>query len=107
MGKKKAKKWTRTEVAHEALRLTGEKNCIAAEALLASLVVGPWVKPIERFMRWTHWSADQLRKVAKNLRASGVWRKGQVHAEWADKKNGGMAFLCDVAVGQGMLRRTA
>jgi len=74
----------------------------AAVCLFSSLVVGPDSKKLIEF---TGYPSKLVRGFSSNLRASGVWSNGLVHADWFNKDSGGVAFWCDVAVAQGLMRR--
>lgn len=48
---------------------------------------------------------SEIMPIAKNLRASKVWEKDKINADWFDKKTGSISFWCDVSVGLGYLKR--
>ena len=74
-----------------------------AVILLSSAVVGPNINKIAKF---TGYSVGAVRQRARNLRANKVWVGSKVSAEWLDKKNGTVAFLCDCLVADGLLVRS-
>lgn len=76
----------------------------AQMVLLASAIEGPNVQ------RLTKLSGAPRRLVAKfghNLRKNGVWRGKKVYANWADEKEGGVAFQLDVLVAMGLMAKHA
>lgn len=80
-----------------------EEETKIAVILLSSLVVGANIQRIQEF---TGYDREFISGVARKLRKSGIWRKDKVDGEeWFDKKNGGVAFLCDVLVGLGYAKR--
>lgn len=74
----------------------------AVLVLLASLAVGPEIKRIAKF---TGLRRDLVAWYSRNLRASGVWKRGKIYADWFDEENGGVALLLDASVAQGYVKR--
>lgn len=70
--------------------------------LLSSAFVGADNKKISELLKIP---VDEIKPLEKRLRASKVWIKDKVNADWDDKKNGGVAFWCDVGVAQGFIKR--
>lgn len=105
-----SKELTLAKVKKEVLKIYGQKEDDGSEAfmagvcLLSSARFGP--KPDE-IAKFTGYPRGTVRKFAKNLRASGVWKDGKVHVDWFSKDGGGVAFLCDALVAQGLLKRAA
>ena len=89
-------------IRREALKMTGE-DCLEAQVLLSSIVVGPNVKRIASFLSVPR---DDVSYLSVILRRNGIWRGGKVAAsEWFGK-DGGIAFICDVAVAKQQLKKT-
>lgn len=77
----------------------------AQVVMLASLEVGPSVLKLTKF---TGYQRSLIYKFNHNLRKSGIWTRGRVHAaNWFDAEMGGIAFGCDVCVALGLMKRTA
>jgi len=82
--------------------------CLKDEDMLTALIlliaiceVGPWCKPIAKFLGTTEW---QVRKRAKYLREQGVWdKKGHIYGDYLDEETGAVAFWLDVLVADGIL----
>lgn len=70
--------------------------------LLAALEVGPDEQKVAEF---TGIPLDYIRPRAERLRANGVWKNGKTHCEWF-AKDGGVAFVMDVCVAEGLMGRT-
>ena len=108
MAKAKKKQVTLATVKKEVRRIYGVGDDDDSEAfqagvvLLSSAFLGPHVGAIAKFTKITE---DTVCKFASNLERGGVWRAGKVYADWF-KKDGGVAFLCDTLVAQGMLQRS-
>ncbi|HLY75516.1 MAG TPA: hypothetical protein VKU80_15455 [Planctomycetota bacterium] len=60
------------------------------------------VKPLARF---TGYPRSVVEPRIRRLRENGVFRGRKVHAGWADPKTGGIAFICDTMIADGLLRR--
>lgn len=73
----------------------------AGLVLLSSAFLGPSIPDISDF---TGVPEEQISEWASNLERSGIWRGGKVYVDWFDK-DGGVAFLCDTLVMQGLLKR--
>lgn len=71
--------------------------------MLAALEVGLDERRLRKF---TGINSSLIAKFAHNLRKAGIWRRGKVYANWADEKEGGIAFICDTLVAQGFLERS-
>lgn len=69
--------------------------------LLSSAIVGPNIKKIAKF---AHIPRKDVRERAVNLRKNKVWVGGHVYAEWFEK-DGGIAFICDALVADGLVKR--
>lgn len=80
----------------------GEHGYITYLILLSSIVVGPNIKKIAKF---AHIPRESVRERSVNLRQNGVWKQGKVYAEWFEK-DGGIAFVCDSMVADGLLKRS-
>jgi hypothetical protein len=98
------------ELARQAGYEEGEDHQ-AALVLLAAFHFGPKVKTIARFCGMTEWS---VRKMAKNLRASGIWTEdgkiGMEHPPVDDpdegyQRNMSIEFALHVLVAQGLVVR--
>lgn len=78
-----------------------DPNYAAAAFLLASLKVGPVQYKIAHLLGMP---TRQVSLFAHQARRNGIWKGGQIHAEWFSE-NGGIAFWCDVLVLTGMMSR--
>ena len=74
----------------------------AGLVLLAAAVVGPKVRAIARFTGLPQKTVSQF---VTRLRCNGIFTRNKIRADWADPKEGGIAFCCDVLVATGMLER--
>jgi len=70
--------------------------------LLSALQVGANSKKVAKFLEVKE---NRVKTYAKNLKESGIWKNGKTHCDWFDEKDGGIAFWCDVLVGEGKLKR--
>ena len=101
-------KWNSKTLREELERLDpklvpGEPDYQASLMLLASCVVGPSIRKIERLLRV---QPGSLRKFAQRARANGIWRSGKITSDWsAQNGEGVVAFWLDVNVCLGRLRR--
>lgn len=107
-GTRMKKKPTLTMLKKEVHRLYGTKGKDAEDeafqaglVLLSSAFLGPCVGDIASF---TKVPEEKISAWASNLERGGIWRGGKVYAEWFGK-DGGVAFLCDTLVMQGLLQR--
>lgn len=71
--------------------------------LLTGLEVGPNADKVAAF---TGIPRSKCREIGGRLRENGVWSGRKIRAEWFDEETGGVAFLCDVNVALGMLKRS-
>ena len=70
--------------------------------LLAALEVGAYPAAVAKF---TGIDKIFVLRVGRRLRESGIWKNGKTHADWWNKKSGGIALAADCAVGLGFIRR--
>ena len=80
----------------------GTEHSITAVILLSSLIVGTNVNQLANF---TKYDRAEIVKREKNLRKNKVWVGEKIHVNWFNRRDGGIAFWCDVAVAEGMLKR--
>lgn len=80
----------------------GDASRDAGAVLLASAEVGAHSKAVAVHLGW---AVARVERIARRLRASGVWRRGVVHAEWGDEEGGDVAFILDALVGSGAAHR--
>ncbi len=78
-----------------------DKCYTPAKILLASLVCGPNTDKIAKFINEPRL---RVRPIGKIIRESGIWKRDKVCCEWFDE-NGGIAFLLDVNVASGFMKR--
>lgn len=71
--------------------------------LLASIIVGPNIKKISKF---AYIPRAKVVERARRLRSNGVWVGPRVHCEWMDKESGGVAFIADSLVADGLVTRS-
>jgi len=103
----KKNKITKTQIQAEVIRVTGivdkkNKDFKVGCILLASAILGANERRIAKFLSY---SLQFVKNIGENLRENKIWQGRKVYANWFDKKNGGIAFNCDVAVGLGFLKR--
>jgi CRP-like cAMP-binding protein len=104
MAKKLTLKTLKDEIAHFDPKLKeGEHGYTTYLILLASVVVGPNIKKIAKF---TQIPREEVQKRGKNLRANGVWTRNKVACEWFEE-HGGVAFIADSLVADGLVERRA
>ena len=82
-----------------------DMNDEAAKAALVMLAATQIGQSQTKLAKATGVHRTLVAKFAHNLKKSGIWKNGQTHANWCDKKEGGIAFWCDVLVAQGMMQR--
>jgi hypothetical protein len=70
--------------------------------LLSSVVVGPNIKKISKFARIPR---SRVIDRARRLRSNGVWVGPKVHCEWMDEEAGGISFIADALVADGLVNR--
>ena len=76
-----------------------------AALLLSSSVVGT---DCRKLISYTGYAPHTVWSFAEQATAVGLWKDGKVvHSGWDDEKAGGIAFLIDLGVLQGLLERTA
>jgi hypothetical protein len=76
---------------------------IAAMALLAPELVGPYADRIATFLEYP---LDRVRVIGARLHGAKIWEDDEVHYEcWSDPQKGGVAFLLDLMVAEGKLIR--
>jgi len=72
-----------------------------AEVLLSSLIVGPDVKKIGKFLDI---KITPIRKWERRLRANKIWVGQEVHCDWFNKKSGSISFWMAVLCAQGFIK---
>lgn len=109
MSKKPIEQWTRDDYADEASRITREPPESETSRIGAMMLMSTTVGSKSSSLRvplgdW--W--DSLKPFHKNLRVNRVFMpNGQVAGEqWFDENDGRLAFLMDICVAQGKMRRT-
>lgn len=98
--------WRQIEAALKELEI-GPENRDHAVILMAALVVGANADTVAKA---TGLNRDKVvRPIAKRLRDNGVWRNGVTYCQWLDgpPEEGATAFLCDVLVAEGRVRRVS
>lgn len=101
------KKWDLKAIKKEVKRIDpalseGDKSFETSVILLSSLVVGTSIKALHKF---TGIHAEFIRERSKRLRKGRVWVGGKVDCnEWFEG-GGGIAFICDCLVADGLLNR--
>lgn len=93
-------------IKKEVMKIHGvdeeDQNVQTGVILLASAIVGP---NITKIMKFTGYSRAEVSKRAKNCRKNKIWVKDKVSCDWLDE-NGGIAFICDCMVADGILQRS-
>lgn len=74
----------------------------SAMILMASGNVGPNAKRIAKLLGYPRKVVAEKARIA---RKNKIWVGGKIIAEWLDDKRGGVAFIADVAVLDGILER--
>lgn len=90
------------EDVREALAGMEVADSESALVLLSAAVVGA---NIDRVHKFTSIPRERVREYAGRLRESGIWAGGHLHVDWQDEENGGIAFLMDTLVADGLLAR--
>jgi hypothetical protein len=92
----------------EPNEVVGSEEYYAMLFLLTALQVGANLKRCCRFMKIKpySWEYGKIHKFRNNLHRSGVWKNGKIYADWFDKKTGGVAFIYDVCVCLGTIKRS-
>lgn len=100
-----------SEIKKEVKKITGCKNenemgFIGGTLLFSALSVGTSVRKLTKF---TGFPAKEVKWRVKNLRQNGVFtRNGKIcHGGWDDKESGGVAFIMDSLIAEGMVRRSS
>ena len=76
---------------------------LPAMVLLSSLVCGPYKSRIAKFLGVEEKAIDIY---CLRARTNGIFVKGEISCEWFEK-SGGAAFIADIAVLNGLLKRVA
>lgn len=100
---KKNKKPDIALVKSEVAKVMGEssgKNFEDGVILMSAAVVGPNIVRVAKFARV---SREKVRPLFLKLREQKVFRGGEMYVNWFDQDAGGIAFILDVCVAQGML----
>lgn len=80
-----------------------EDSFKTAVLMLSALSVGTEVDALVKFTRLPEsFVAERVGR----LKAGGVFKGDEIHVDWFDEENGGIAFWMDVAVAQGLVERT-
>lgn len=102
-----AKRLEKLKVVRSALRELGytvksKQEYEIASFLMAALAVGPNYKKIAHLLDI---DSEKSRRLSTRARNAGIFVGESIRAQWNDKKDGGVAFACDVLVMQGKLKR--
>jgi DNA-binding MarR family transcriptional regulator len=102
-------KITKDLIVNEVKRITEEKDTNnktskIGQILLASAFKGANEKEIAELLEM---KLSYVNRIGKSLRKNGIWMKDNKVSEenWLDKKSGGIAFVCDILVARGLLKR--
>lgn len=94
---------TKDEAAFlDALRFKGEQRDVGL-VLLAALRVGTSIRAL---VEATGLPRATVSKVVWLARGNKIFVKGKIHGNWDDEQEGGLAFVMDAMVCEGLLRRT-
>ena len=63
------------------------------------------VRSIKKLSLFTGISPTFVKQTRQRLISGGIWKGNVTRANWFDKDDGGIAFLCDINVGLGLLKR--
>ena len=69
------------------------------------LVVAKMGDNADAIIRFTKFPRPFVSKRLQRMREQGILKDGLVSSDWFDEEHGGIAFWCDVAVVEGLLRR--
>lgn len=98
-------KLTLHRIKKEVYKVTGctseDEGYKAGVCMLASLEVGT---NADRVARFTGYPRSLVRTFGKRLRENGVWKDGQIHADWFGE-HGGISFCLDVNIARGFMKR--
>ena len=61
---------------------------------------------LSRLAAFTKLPEGFIKPRIQRLTKNGIWKRGNLHVNWADEESGGIAFWMDVAVAEGLLART-
>lgn len=89
--------------AEKVLGENSEKDMPEAVILLSGLVVGANVSAVARF---TGYSFDFVHRVGRRLVRADIWDAGITRCDWFDEEGGGLSFVMDVCVAQGLVGRS-
>lgn len=59
-----------------------------------------------RIAKWGGIPEEAILEIEPRLRENGIWKDSHVYAEWTDEENGTLAFILDVLVAVGDVRRS-
>jgi hypothetical protein len=101
------KKWNLQAIKKEVVRLDlqlkeGDLSFETSVILLSSLVVGTSIKALHKF---TGIPAACIRDRSRRLRAGKVWVGGKIDCDEWFEDGGGVAFICDCMVADGIMNR--
>lgn len=82
--------------------IPGSKSFKAGMVLFGSAVYGT---NVYRISKWSGIPEKFIRKLEPVLQSNGIWKDGEVYADWMDEKNGGLAFILDTFAAVGMVER--
>ena len=102
-------KITKELIVKEVRKITeeGDKNSETnkiGQILLASTFKGTDEKGIAEFLEMDF---NYVNKIGKSLRKNKIWTKDNMVSgeDWFEEKSGGIAFVLDILVAQGLLKR--
>ena len=103
MKKKITRKYIESLLNQKDWGKKGSDEREVALILIASGIVGAFPEKIKKILGNPK---GILKRTTELARKNKIWRKnGKVEVEWLDKKSGGIALACDVAVCMGWLNR--
>lgn len=106
MAKKKAPVLDLTYIKKQVRKITGEKEGAAFDlgvAMLSTCVVGPNIVRVAKFAQLPR---ETIRQPFNRLRENYVFIGDKLNVQWFSKNDGGIAFIMDLMVAQGLIEKT-
>lgn len=100
--------WTGSDFLKESSRLINNKDAASDEVVCGAIMLAALregTSSIAKLSKLVEQPSSRISVFVKRLRQNKVFcRDGKVHCEWFGK-DGGIAFMCDVCIGLGFLKR--
>lgn len=103
MKKKITRKYIESLLNQKDWGKKGSNEREVALILICSGIIGAFPEKIEKILGNSN---GILKRTTELARKNKIWKKdGKVEVEWLNKKTGGVALACDIAVCMGWLNR--